>query len=942
METRLLVLLWSDALNAQMDGTLRSICSQTFSDFQVIVLGDENVEKRFEKEHASLHLDERFSFKSMERPSSEAIRRIIEDESPETVHFSLAGPLYRYDAFEKLYGTYFNEHAQIAFGQYTEGAFNPTQWDASLHDFIPAYWLEWPSNVTRPGGEHRLEEVFDPRAVDAARFVYPYSKLFDRELLLRALAVPFDYGVATFWVLGMRSQLLAAMGSIRYTASEICLCPDFAPIEDLAGARSCLADLLSNYLPSFSDVASFAEAKGQPPVAFDSGREADGGHGALAQAAWLGKSLESGLADTFLSRYWLLSEQSQECLDDLARTCAEICGAPAVDMVSNRYGYLRYMLEGSEPFAKLRNEPDFSFVIKLDASSSQARAHVHALIAQRCASFEVLVPESFAQRDEILEEFGCVRLVSDATDDASYRLAACAQARGRYVIFLDDDIFWRDDALSRVWDTLQYERVDMAIVLPLNGENNAGCKVLRMPFRTERCLLNAGSSINGYDNSLNNKVIRLSALAKRHVAFSGDAATDCLMLLEKLDFRRYPFITLECRESEAFFLDRAPSALKATYRVRYLLDSLTHVPLADLMADVRKALANRRNARSKLKDQVLFLSNRGSAEELPANLKCIYDALPEKRKVVLAQSLPHSAEYIEQLIREISRSRVIVTDDYIHELELPEANIKQGQKVIQLWHAAGAFKKFGLDCFGQDIAKERVVHSCYTAVMVSSEGVRDIYAHAFGIPSDRVLALGVPRTDSLFDSALQGEKARRVLEAYPQLSSRRVLLFCPTFRQQMTRQVAWDARIDWARLSEQLGEEWVLVVRKHPLELSSWPPHGYDNIIGVENLSSDDLMPVADVIMTDYSSIIFDASLLEKPMLFYCPDLDTYDRDFYLDFPDELPGEVITKDSDIVAAARRAFAAGGTAGAAERFRTKYLGACDGNSTARIADYIAQL
>ena len=942
MKTQLLVLLWSDALNAQIDGTLRSICLQTLADYQVIVLGDERVEKRFEKERDSLHLDDRFSFQLMERPSSETIRRIIEDVSPVTVHFSLAGPIYRFDAFEKLYGTYFNEHAQIAFGQYTEGAFNPTQWDASLHDFIPAYWLEWPSNVTRPGGEHRLEEVVDPRAADAARFVFPFSKLFDRELLLKALAEPFDYGFATFWVLGMRSQLLASTASIRYTASEICLCPDLGPIEDLAGARSCLDDLLDNYLPSFSDVASFASGEGPERTGRGGEFWATGENGTLDQATWLSKSLESGLADTFLSRYWLLSEQSRGRLDDLARTCAEICGAPAVDTVSNRYGYLRFMLEGREPFAKLHSDPDFSFVIKRDASSPEARTHVHALIAQRCASFEVLVPASLSQRDGSISEFSCVQLVQDAPDDASYRAAACAQARGRYVIFLDDDIFWRDDALSRVWDTLQYERVDMAIVLPLNGENNAGCKVLRMPFRTERCLLNAGSSVNGYDNSLNNKVIRLSALSKRHVAFSGDASTDCLMLLEKLDFRRYPFITLECCEPEAFFLNRAPSTLKATYRVRYLLDSLTHVPLADLLADVRKALANRKNARCKLKDQVLFLSNRGSAEELPANLKCIYDALPDKKKVVLAQSLPHSAEYIERLIKEISRSRVIVTDDYIHELELPEANIKQGQKVIQLWHAAGAFKKFGLDCFGQDIAKERAVHSCYTAAMVSSEGVRDIYAHAFGIPRERVLALGVPRTDALFDNALQGEKARRVLDAYPQLAKRRMLLYCPTFRQQMTRQVAWDARIDWTQLSEQLGKEWVLVVRKHPLELSSWPPHGYDNIIGVENLSSDDLMTVADVIMTDYSSIIFDASLLEKPMLFYCPDLDTYDRDFYLDFPDELPGEVITEDSEIVAAAMRALAAGGTAGAAERFRNKYLGACDGTSTARIADYIAQL
>jgi predicted glycosyltransferase len=50
-----------------------------------------------------------------------------------------------------------------------------------------------------------------------------------------------------------------------------------------------------------------------------------------------------------------------------------------------------------------------------------------------------------------------------------------------------------------------------------------------------------------------------------------------------------------------------------------------------------------------------------------------------------------------------------------------------------------------------------------------------------------------------------------------------------------------------------------------------------------------ELLALADVVVTDYSSVIFDASLLGTPMVFYCPDFDTYERDFYLDYPADLP-----------------------------------------------------
>lgn len=99
------------------------------------------------------------------------------------------------------------------------------------------------------------------------------------------------------------------------------------------------------------------------------------------------------------------------------------------------------------------------------------------------------------------------------------------------------------------------------------------------------------------------------------------------------------------------------------------------------------------------------------------------------------------------------------------------------------------------------------------------------------------------------------------------------------------------------------------------------------------------LLCIADVVITDYSSIIFDASLLDAPMVFYCPDYDDYERDFYLDYENDLPGEIVLEDENLLAALRKAKENMLSADKMQEFKAKEVGACDGNSTKRVSELI---
>lgn len=336
-----------------------------------------------------------------------------------------------------------------------------------------------------------------------------------------------------------------------------------------------------------------------------------------------------------------------------------------------------------------------------------------------------------------------------------------------------------------------------------------------------------------------------------------------------------------------------------------------------------------------LRDAVLFYTIRSDGKLL-GNIEAVYNALDTK-KVIFAHRLPHSRKLFFGLYFHLLTCKVIVTDDYLQYMRATE--LRKGQKFIQLWHACGAFKKFGLDAPSHLTQEEELgTHSQYNAVCVTADACKKHYAAAFGIKEDVCVALGSPRTDEIINNP--GKLRENIFSKYPELQGKKIYLYCPTFREDEGKPTEFDPKIDWDKLSESLDSDEVFIIRRHPIVKYSFIQKDYPNILDLSNDSTLELTAISSVIITDYSSVIYDACLLNVSCVFYCPDYKNYERGFYLNFPDDLPGEMITDSADILSASRRA-AVSPDIEKIEKFKKDQLCACDGHSTERIVNQIKE-
>ena len=334
-----------------------------------------------------------------------------------------------------------------------------------------------------------------------------------------------------------------------------------------------------------------------------------------------------------------------------------------------------------------------------------------------------------------------------------------------------------------------------------------------------------------------------------------------------------------------------------------------------------------------IQNRVLFYTIRADGT-LADNAKAVYDAL-DCKKVVFAHKLPHSLKIKPLAYFYLLTSRVIVTDDYVRYMSA--AKLRKGQSLIQIWHACGAFKKFGLDAPStRSEAEEKSLHSQYGAVIVTSEKCRKYYAGAFGISEDICLPLGLPRTDRLFTDK---EKMREnILKKHPEFEGKRIYLYCPTFREDKGERTVYDPKINWSELSNALCDDEIFVIRRHPVMDYRLTDREHPNILDLTDESTLELTAASDVIITDYSSVIYDACLLSVPSVFYCPDYKDYERGFYLEFPDDLPGELVTESGKLLETVRNT-KENPPADKIRKFIGEQMEACDGKSAERVGALI---
>lgn len=252
----------------------------------------------------------------------------------------------------------------------------------------------------------------------------------------------------------------------------------------------------------------------------------------------------------------------------------------------------------------------------------------------------------------------------------------------------------------------------------------------------------------------------------------------------------------------------------------------------------------------------------------------------------------------------LATGKYIFIDNY--HIVLAACDFRSAVKCTQLWHANGAVKYFG---YRDKTIKERPesahkrfkkVYSKFHYLTVGSDEMAYIFGEAFGAGDSRMLKTGVPRTDFFYNKQAFNNAAEKIRAALPELTGKKILLYAPTFRDNQFELA--DVHLDMDLLKKSLGSEYHLLLKLHPAVKLS----GFNNDEFVTDVSDgfdiNSLLVSSDILITDYSSIPFEFSILNKPMIFFPYDLKEYKRErgIWFNYESYMPGPIAYNTEDII------------------------------------------
>lgn len=285
---------------------------------------------------------------------------------------------------------------------------------------------------------------------------------------------------------------------------------------------------------------------------------------------------------------------------------------------------------------------------------------------------------------------------------------------------------------------------------------------------------------------------------------------------------------------------------------------------------------------------------------------------------------------------------------------------KDGQVFLQTWHGT-PLKKLRCDIVAEkgnamnslkEIREKNDADIVRFDYFISpSKFCSDKFTSAFNLKKlgleNILVETGYPRNDLLFN--YDEEYAQGIREKLNIKEGKKVILYAPTFRdnQHDGAGYTYDLHMDFDALRESLQEEYVILFRAHYFVASQFDFAKYEGFIyDVSQL--DDITPlytIADILVTDYSSVFFDYANLKRPMVFYMYDLEEYAdniRGFYMDI-DELPGLIVKDEVSLIEEIKRINDGGFTYDKKyEAFNNKYNYLDDGNASKRAVEILFKM
>ncbi len=364
------------------------------------------------------------------------------------------------------------------------------------------------------------------------------------------------------------------------------------------------------------------------------------------------------------------------------------------------------------------------------------------------------------------------------------------------------------------------------------------------------------------------------------------------------------------------------------------------------------------------KNIILFESNLG--RNYTGNPRAIYEemvrqGLDQKYRCYFILEKPDTP--LPGSAKAVKRTRLLyfylfaIAGIWVCDTRLPKYIIKRpGCTYIQTWHGT-PLKKLALDMDtvfmagekGIDNYKKNFYDNAQTWDYLISQNrfSTEIFRRAFAFGKE-MLEIGYPRNDVLFaknnDADITELKKKLGLPL-----DKKIILYAPTWRDNEyygKGNYKFNPPLDFHELQKKLSEEYAMIVKYHYLVMDQvdWTP--YEGFVYSCDLSFDiaELYLVSDMMITDYSSVMFDYSLLKRPMLFYCYDLEQYKdtlRGFYFDFLAEAPGPVTLTTGELIEAILE-YDPQQYSDKQDAFYNKFNHADDGKASKRIVELIQKI
>ena len=227
---------------------------------------------------------------------------------------------------------------------------------------------------------------------------------------------------------------------------------------------------------------------------------------------------------------------------------------------------------------------------------------------------------------------------------------------------------------------------------------------------------------------------------------------------------------------------------------------------------------------------------------------------------------------------------------------------KKGTRYLNTWHGT-PLKLVGNAVSGRrDFDCSNVDIFCYAGRYEYNINVRD-----FGVRPESLLCSGLPRNDELYHISSERITILRTVLNIP--SDKKVILYAPTWRDSKnggkTYAIKPPIDIDWWQ--KQLGNEYVILFRMHAFTTQLMGLEFNDFVRDMSTYPDiNDLMIVADMLISDYSATIFDYSILERPIICFAYDYETYakERGLYINLEEELPSGICLTEQEVITKVR--------------------------------------